>query len=786
VALAAVTGAVVVAFCAAFLLADRSFFWADDVQSYQLAGYCDVARAWYGGEFPLLSPSSWRGGALAGEYQLGVFSPFLTACVLVVFGLNLPLPLAAATLSIVHLVVLATGVLRLARRRGLSADLALLAALVTALSGWTFIWGATCWFPALASFAWVPWAWWGLERAGEEGRGWLRFLPPGAFIALVVTAGWPFSVLMVGVVSLWLVLRGVAERRPWRTAWPTLAAWAVGLGLSAPAWLMLVEYVPSTYRGQTPALHLSYDWTVPAHGWLALVFPSVLIPWRVFAVWKTHVPVELTGGLVPVAILAALFRARGWAGVLALRWDWLLVIGAALLAMAPGLGNFRYTFRWLPLFFLALALLAARALALLRAAPAAPPVTLGRCCLFLLLPAWAAALVFGSGPARMVLGTGVALLALALLWVWVESRPGVAGLRPWFPAGVVVASCALSYAEFIPFYEDPRWPLGEEVRRPGPLQPRRRYFSVYGFDDIIPVGVGVPGQRYQGTGAGLYAFNLPMYAGLDFVSGYSPLRPAGLQAVFAFDSFHGSLTDETANRVLDAESGPDGLLQLYAVDGLVVAQHFQKAEAALTAHGWREVAQVEGGKVFHREGPPSPRVRALARAEVLADRDAVLRRLTEGRAGPVPLILLGSSESAQAEPLTFAPARVTVVGETRPAVTVDVEAGDDRRETLVVFSRPWYPGYRATCAGRPVPVEVLDLTLPAVRLPAGMSGRVVLEYRPRSFVWGVSLAGMTGLLSIALLVGEAVRRNRRREERAPLPPHLPWSASPSLAPVRKE
>jgi hypothetical protein len=544
---------------------------------------------------------------------------------------------------------------------------------------------------------------------------------------------------------------------------------------------MLVEYIPSTYRGTTPALHLSYDWAVPVHGWMALLFPSVLVPWRVYADWKAHVPVELTGGLVPVVILAALVRSRGWRGVWALRGEWLLVVGTALLAMSPGLGNFRYTFRWLPLFFLALALLAARALALLRADPA-PPSRLGWVCTCLLLPAWAAAQVFGSGPSWLVLGSGVGLLVLALLWTWAESRPRLARLRPWLPAAVVVASCALSYASFIEYYEDPIWPLGEEVRRPGPLEPGRRYLSVYSFDDIIPTGPHDPGRRFEGSGGPLYPCNLPMYAGLDFVSGYSPMRPAGLQELFAFDSTHGSVPDATAGRLLDAESGPDGLLQLYAVDGLVVAQRYERSEPGLKAQGWREVAQVEGGKVFHREGPPSLRVRAVECAEVLTVRDEVRRRLTEDRAGPVPLLLLGSPESTRGGAASFAPARVTVVAETRNAVTADVEAADDGRETLLVFSRPWYPGYRATCAGGPVPVEDLDLTLPAVRLPAGTRGRVVLEYRPRSLIWGAALAGITGLLSIALVLLEVIRRHAVRAGRPPVRFRLSLSAPARLPP----
>src|SRR5438132_12104428 len=72
----------VAGFSLAFLFQDRQFFWNDDYQTYQLAGYRELARAWMHGEVPLLSPCSWFGGALAGEFQQGVFSIFLTAIAL--------------------------------------------------------------------------------------------------------------------------------------------------------------------------------------------------------------------------------------------------------------------------------------------------------------------------------------------------------------------------------------------------------------------------------------------------------------------------------------------------------------------------------------------------------------------------------------------------------------------------------------------------------------------------------------------------------------------------------
>jgi hypothetical protein len=51
--------------------------------------------------------------------------------------------------------------------------------------------------------------------------------------------------------------------------------------------------------------------------------------------------------------------------------------------------------------------------------------------------------------------------------------------------------------------------------------------------------------------------------------------------------------------------------------------------------------------------------------------------------------------------------------------------------------------------GRRVPVEVVDLTLPAVRLPGG-SGVVELRYQPASLIVGCWVAVLT-LLAVGLL-----------------------------------
>src|SRR5215217_6606442 len=115
--------AVVVAFCSLLLLRDPNLFLHDDWPMYFLAGYWDSAHSWSQGEWPLLSPYSWFGGALAGEYQYGTFSIFITLCIFLIAHVHLTLPVAAALHAIIHLSVLAMGAFWLARQRQLSSDL---------------------------------------------------------------------------------------------------------------------------------------------------------------------------------------------------------------------------------------------------------------------------------------------------------------------------------------------------------------------------------------------------------------------------------------------------------------------------------------------------------------------------------------------------------------------------------------------------------------------------------------------------------------------------------------
>ena len=263
---AIIAGLIVVGFCFLLLWHDPLFFWNDDYQLSVLPVFADVARSWNEGRLPLLSPYSWVCSNLGGEFQYGTFSVFINAAVILIWKFPLTFSQQAAALSITHLFVLAAGAFLLARDRKLSVSLSIFVALIASLNGWIVCWGATDWFGALGAFAWLPWAWWGLERALDRKRTRWRFLWPAPFVYLVVTGGFPYTVLMLVLLITWLSIKSLVETKSWMSISPMLSSAALGFGLSAPAWLAILDYV----QGSARALYASaahWQWVVP---WRAL------------------------------------------------------------------------------------------------------------------------------------------------------------------------------------------------------------------------------------------------------------------------------------------------------------------------------------------------------------------------------------------------------------------------------------------------------------------------------------------------------------------------------------
>jgi hypothetical protein len=650
-------GGIVVLFCLILLWHDPLVFWNDDYEISILPVFADVARCWSHGEWPLLSPYSWVCGNLAGEYQYGTFSVFVNAAVVLIWKFPLTFPQQAAALSIAHLFVLAMGGYLLGRERDLPSALSMIVALVAALNGWIICWGATDWFGALGAFAWLPWAWWGMERALDSRRGRWRFLWPAPFVYLVLTGGFPYTVLMLALVAVWLAIRSLGQTRTLNSILPLFFGISLGAGLAAPAWLALLDYVHGSARTfQESAQH--FQWRVPFSALPGFVFPKWTVNWADFSSrLMPHTATELACGLVPpIALLVGLF-ALGRNLVRRIGWDLALLVTALILCLVPTAGVFRWSFRWLPLVHLALALCAAESLQLL-------------------------------GQSRMRFA------------------------RSWFPAIITFGSLLATYLWIPPNCGVPKYNLAQELTDPAPLDPQRLYLSIY----PAPETAYRIEKQPEPFGTTVRPGSTSMWAGVRFINGYSPIRPAGVAREFDF-AIHGEIRSDIGMKLLEKEGGPDGVLARLGVDGIIVAN--EVAVVPEPATEWHVVAATKEGRVFHRR-EPLPRLRSLS--------------------------WIDSRPNEQ-----FAAAEVSDVMSGRNRVETDVVVPPEGKSALLAISRPYFDGYRATIGGRELSVSSYRSLIPLVEIPPGTSGRLVVVYRP----WWLILGGAIAAASLAAFLSSA-------------------------------
>jgi len=662
---AVLAGFVVVAFCLLLLWRDPLLFWNDDYELSILPVFADVARSWSHGEWPLLSPYSWVCGNLAGEFQYGTFSVFVNAAVVLIWKFPLSFPQQAAALSMTHLFVLAMGGYLLARGRDLSGPLSLFVALVAALNGWIICWGATDWFGALGAFAWLPWAWWAMERAVDSRRSKWRFLWPAPFVYLVVTGGFPYTVLMLALVTSWLAIRSLGRTRNFLSIVPLFVGVLLGFGLAAPAWVALFDYVHGSARAVQDASE-HFQWRVPFAALPGFIFPNWTVPWADFSSrLMPHAATELACGVVPpVALVAGLIILRRTL-VRRIGWELGLLAITLVLCMLPTAGVFRWSFRWLPLVHLVLAVCAAESLHLLGGARL--PFTRG----------WTPAFA-----------TFVALLGT---YLWISPNCGV-----------------------------PKYNLDQKLTEPAPLDSQRLYFSIHPApEDFYRVE-----KRSEPFGTTLRVGSTSMWAGVLLLNGYSPIRPAGVAREFDF-AIHGEIRASRGTTLLEQESGPDALLARLGVDGIIVANEI--ARDPQPESEWLLAAATAEGRVFHRRTGPFERVRSVS---------AIDSRPNE----------------------QFADAEVSRIVNGRNQLEADVNVPAGGKPALLTISRPFFPGYQARLGHYILPVDSYRGLLPMVEVPAGMSGRLTLVYRP----WWLVVGAAVSISSLLCMIGAGVGAIRSR------------------------
>jgi hypothetical protein len=707
------TAALAVATAAIPLVHEPAFYFTDDDQSYFMPGFLEIARLIKAGELPFLTPRLFQGGAFLAEYQYALFNPVSVLLYLVLDGFA-RLDRAAAFFALVHVGLLAGGTHALSRLVGVSRPAAVLAGLTAATSGWIIYWGAITWIPGLVSTAWLSWAAAALIRAYRAPG----FVPPAAgAVYLTIASGWPFSdaALVAGLaaglpLALW-------AGRDWRACARTALAAVLGGLLAAPAWMPLAAAIGASSR--QPENLFSQMLSTPPAALLAIGVPIWPEVWLGFngTTQSAGPPTQYVSWWVPAALVsvsrARLSEPEGRCAA------WLLAVTGviAVLAIAPGMSQLRWPFRFLPYVQIGLTIVAAWL------------VTRGRWA-----PAPTLALIAIGG--AVALARDPDLLSLQIALTSLIALAAVAALRTAGTArlAVVAASHVVVFAILTALM-----PVNGQVGTWPALMERSAYNApALRPGDTMLVLHSKEYYRAPMTPEARDALftelphsNTPLLLGAAVVGGYSPMPARGFQALCMQP--RGTTCPEAAARLArpDPETGASTLDLARVVRVATEKGARADAFAAAAGPGWTR----RGGaaaELFERVG-----------------------------GGPV---LPGT---LSAGPAGF---RVGAAAEGAASGRYAVASPEGGR---VVWARAWYPGYTASWNGAPLAVGIVNDVLVSTVIPAG-DGVLDLRYVPAGLGPGLAVSGLAAIVLAGLMVsGRRTRARRRAAPPATIPATVP-------------
>jgi hypothetical protein len=275
-------------------------------------------------------------------------------------------------------------------------------------------------------------------------------------------------------------------------------------------------------------------------------------------------------------------------------------------------------------------------------------------------------------------------------------------LRQWAAAAVTFAALLVTYRDMGTSGPVARYPFQDTLNNIAPLASDRLYLSLY----RSPQSNYRADQYEWSFGEAVRPGSTSMFAGVHLINGYSPISPAGVGRLFDFGT-HGQINPAKVGEIIIPESGTGGLLRDLGIDGIIVAWDFD----------------LPG------------RCRGSGKS------------LNAGQTATSIIAVSGSSTSARGRATTCRP---LTCGSSRHTPSRDRgghACGYFARVELL-FSRPFFTGYEARINGAAHPVSAYRGLIPAIEMPAGVSGRVELIYRPRAVLLGGAIAAATAVAMI--------------------------------------
>lgn len=735
--------------CSVLYLINPFTFWADDFQSYFLPGFYDIGRSLCQGDFPLLSPYSWLGGNFIGEYQYAVFNPFELTCYLLIYLLKLPLSMLAGILVALHLMVMALGVFFLIRQRGLNPRIAVFAGLIFAFNGWGFCWGARNWYIAMSSVMWLPWLWWSLEGISTSQNRRIKIIVSSLFVFFLISSGFPYGILMGLAITVWVYVENLRLRQEPKSIFPFVLSWLLGMGLSAPSWMSILEYASFTTRNISNLGIQEYGkWTVPFNALLGMINPDFPSIWRVFSgQFDTRTSIELFNGVLPIIFIGAALFLGKQSYLRKQKSQLIFAFLVLLLSSLPGFLGFRFSFKWLALFHLVVSIIAAESLDYMLRTKEGIDFVKNKLILYIFFcvtVAWA----LGRYCSYCNIGLDLYNESNLFWYLLIFSGYGLFLKRSTENQNRSITLIVISfifilvYANFDMKSSYPQWNFTDSLVTKEPWKENIQYISFYLDQDIYTAS----GRFEKEFGDYLKPANLGMFSGVRCIQGYSPQAHFGLTKIFSFKWF-GQIGDlSTAERILKYESGPDGLLNLMGIDGVVLSRSFSKYVPILKQNGWNVVdasslnQSYDFAIIMERKNVAALRLRSINRATFLNNPRVILRLINNNKSENVPVLIYEDNVVSKVTNVEYANAKVELIKDGRNKTVFRVTNNAPDKSALILVSRPWYPGFKAVMNRKKLTVKIVDMIMPAVLVPPGESGIVNLYFRPFSLTLGISIS----------------------------------------------
>jgi hypothetical protein len=685
------------------------------------------------GHLPLWNPYTYSGEPFLGGFQSAVLYP------LNLIFLCLPLARAINLSILLHLVILAWGMFRWGRQRGLQPAAAALGGVILVLSGVVYPHIYAGHLSNICTMAWAPWILGGLE-GWWSGRRRAGLFEASAAICLQILAGHVQYVFLTGIAAgLHALVGSVAEPGVRRRALPTVAGCYGAAALLAAAQLFpgFAAVGESARQGQSFALASIFSF--PFENLITVLAPGFFGDHLHNPYWGRWYIQEMSffagvAGMVLVMIgaLDSPQRRRAWRDLAVCLLLVLLALGAntplyrPLFEYVPGFGVIRgmSKFTFPAMIFLLLAA-GAGADALLRRQPVRRGIAGGAFAAALVLGV--AGFVFLNQPARvggyMHGWQVVGQVALPASLVGDAGFVHDAGVR----AGVsLLAAGGLFLLVGGSLRGLGRWPL----LRWAPLLLLGLEMTAFAWKNSAAsdIAVATPdgAREYLDRNPGDYRVLT-----LLFPSGFDGGFLLGKPDLWGNDPF---LLGRYAEFMTFTQGGnPNQVGQVL---------HFKNTPALYAMLRCRYTFSVmKDGHVgaYPAETPPMERAQLIADYRVLGGRDAIFAALSRPDFDPRRTVLLESEPSPRPVP-GAEPGTVHAV-ETSPDSLV-IEA-DVKTPSLLLVTDPYSRGWRAEplpdSSQRAYQILPANYILRAVPLAAGHH-HILMEYAPPSFHLGVAVS----------------------------------------------